>query len=204
MTSSHKPDVRPPVLAYSTFLGGSTAEAGSGIAVDASGNAYVAGFTQSFDFPTTPGAFQATNHGGGFSNAFVSRLNAAGSALVYSTYLGGSGEAEGSAIAVDASGNAYVTGRTASSDFPTTPGAFQTTFGGGPLYGVYDAFVTKLNAAGSGLLYSSYLGGSDYDAGLGIATDAAGNAYVTGGSLSSDFPTTPGAFPLAPGSLSAR
>jgi hypothetical protein len=119
----------------------------------------------------------------------VSKLNAAGSALVYSTYLGGSGGAEALGIAFDASGSAYVTGTTGSSDFPTTPGAFQTILGG-----TQGAFVSKLNAVGSALLYSTYLGGRNIDWGLGLAVDASGNAYVTGQTYSSNFPTTPGTF----------
>ena len=174
-------------LVYSTYLGGSGYDDGFGIAVDASGNAYVTGFTDSTDFPTTAGAFQTTF--GGFGDAFVTELNPTGSGLVYSTYLGGSDDDEGYGIAVDTSGNAYVTGYTHSSDFPTTAGAFQTTYGGDR-----DAFVTKLNPTGSGLVYSTYLGGSDCDFGVGIAVDTSGNAYVTGITFSSDFPTTAGAF----------
>jgi len=146
-------------LVYSTYLGGRGSEGGVGfigkrIAVDASGNAYVTGYTSSSDFPTTPGAFQTTY--GGNSDVFVSKLNPTGSSLVYSTYLGGSGpengdnQEGGGGIAVDASGNAYVTGDTDSSDFPTTPGALRTTYGGNG-----DAFVSKLNAAGSSLVYST-------------------------------------------------
>jgi hypothetical protein len=138
-------------LVYSTYLGGGGPDGGSGIAVDASGNAYVTGVTASSDFPTTPGAFQTTYRE--VQDTFVSKLNAAGSALLYSTYLGGSGYDNGSGIAVDASGNAYVTGGTSSSDFPTTPGAFQATYGGNG-----DAFVSKLNASGSALLYSTTWG----------------------------------------------
>ncbi|HEY8874161.1 MAG TPA: SBBP repeat-containing protein, partial [Stellaceae bacterium] len=114
----------------------------------------------------------------------------AGSGLLYSTYLGGSGLDVGYGIAVDAAGDAYVTGFTNSTNFPTTAGAFQTTFAGGGV----DAFVTKLNVAGSGLLYSTYLGGSSIDLGYGIAADAAGNAYVTGVTASTNFPTTAGSF----------
>jgi hypothetical protein len=131
---------------------------------------------------------------GSTSNCFITKLNAAGSALRYSTYLGGSYLDGPSRIAVDSSGNAYVTGFTASSDFPTTPGAFQTTYGGNG-----DAFVSKLNAAGSALLYSTYLGGSGPDditisvSGF-IAVDGSGSAYVTGGTASLNFPITPGAF----------
>ncbi len=180
-------------LLYSTYLGGDSYDEGHGIAIDASGNAYVTGLTYSSDFPATPGAFQ-TAFGGGF-DAFVSKLNAAGSALLYSTYLGGSGDDVGFGITVDVPGNAYVTGYTYSSDFPTTPGAFQASYGGGGGYD--DASVGKLNAAGSALLYSTYLGGSGVDAGFGIAVDASGNAYITGGTFSTNFPTTAGALQTA-------
>src|SRR5438876_782482 len=180
-------------LVYSTYLGGSGPDDGKGIAVDAAGNAYVTGSTASSNFPTTIGAFQTIK--GGSGNAFVTKLNPTGSALVYSTYLGGSGAIGdyGAGIAVDASGNAYVTGGTSSSDFPTTAGAFQTTFGG-DVFGGGDAFVTKLNPTGSALVYSTYLGGSGHEAGHGIAVDAAGNAYMTGYTSSTNFPTTAGAF----------
>jgi hypothetical protein len=137
--------------------------------------------------PLPPGAFQTTY--GGKEDAFVSKLNAAGSALLHSTYLGGSEIDEAYGLAVDASGNVYITGLTYSSNFATTAGAFQTTFGG-----YLDAFVSKLNAPGSALAYSSYLGGSGPDYGSGIALDASGSAYVVGYTASSDFPTTPGAF----------
>jgi len=135
-----RPLVIDPTLVYSSYLGGSGDDLGSAIAVDASGNAYVTGFTESADLPTTPGAFQTT-FGGGVSDAFVSKLNAAGSALLYSSYLGGSDIDNGTGIGVDASSNAYITGYSFSSNFPTTPGAFQTTFGG-----VVDAFVAKVAA----------------------------------------------------------
>ncbi|HEV8306236.1 MAG TPA: SBBP repeat-containing protein, partial [Methylomirabilota bacterium] len=189
---SRHPLVIDPVLIYSTFLGGSGADEGFGIAVDAAGSAYVTGWTASASFPTTAGALDTTFNGGS-ADAFVTKLNSTGSALVYSTYLGGSGEDKSQAIAVDAAGNAYVTGWTDSSDFPTTAGAFQTALGGGR-----DAFVAKLNPSGSGLVYSTYLGGSGNESNVdfspGIALDAAGNAYVTGGTSSSNFPTTAGAF----------
>jgi len=171
-------------LLYSTYLGGRNDDFGYGIAVDASGNAYVAGLTYSSDFPTTPGAFQ-TIYAGGSNVAFVSKLNAAGSALLYSTYLG-SGFATG--IAVNSSGNAYVTGE-AGPNFPTTAGAFQATSGGDQ-----NAFISMLDPDGSALVYSTYLGGRGPDTGDGIAVDASGNAYVTGRAGSSYFPTTPGAF----------
>ena len=182
-------------LVYSTYLGGSGDDNGSGIAVDSSGNAYVTGYTHSTNFPTTANAFQPA-FGGGSIHAFVTKLNAAGSALVYSTYLGGSGGDYGQAIAVDASGNAYVTGQTFSANFPTTENAFQAAFAGGTcvsaasvIYPCGNAFVTKLNAAGSALVYSTYLGGSGGDSGSGIAVDSSGNAYVTGSTGSTNFPT---------------
>ena len=183
-------------LVYSTYLEG----AGTGIAVDASGNAYVAGFTASSDFPTTAGAFQRTYAGSG--DTFVLKLDPTGSGLVYSTYLGGSGNDEPqypyteAQIAVDPSGNAYVTGWTFSTDFPTTPGALKTELGVVTCGGVEpytwpcpDAFVAKLNASGSDLIYSTYLGGDNTDGGAAIAADASGNAYVTGVTSSTNFPT---------------
>jgi plastocyanin len=168
-------------LVYSTYLGGSGGDQGQGIAVDASGSAYVTGLTSSTNFPTA-NPLQAAN--GGANDAFVAKLNTAGSALVYSTYLGGSGDDFGDGIAVDALGNAYVTGLTGSTNFPTA-NPLQATHGGG----IYDAFVAKLNAAGSALAYSTYLGGSGGDQGQGIAVDASGNAYVTGYASSTNFPT---------------
>jgi len=184
-----------PVLSYSTLVGGAGYEAGSAIAVDSGGNAYVTGQTTSANFPATPGAVQGTL--AGVNDAFVVKLNPAGTALVYASYLGGSGADGGSAIAVDAAGNAYITGTTQSTDFPTTSGAFQTS-----LAGKKNAFVAKLNAAGTALVYSTYLGGAaDQDVfntplqdGLGIAVDSQGAAYVTGRTDATDFPVTPGAF----------
>jgi hypothetical protein len=192
------PLIIDPVLSYSTYLGGSNDDEGCDITVDSTGNAYVTGWTNSYGFPTTVGAFDRVygtiwNWNGYIlyppRDIFVTKLNAAGSAAVYSTYLGGSEDDWGCGIAVDAAGNAYVTGVTWSADFPTTPGAFQTSHGG-----YFDAFVTKLNAAGSDLVYSTYRGGSGDDSAARIAVDASGNAYVTSGTNSSDFPTTPGAF----------
>jgi hypothetical protein len=182
-------------LVYSTYLGGSSGgNGGEGIAVDADGNAYVAGFTASTNFPTTPGAFQSV-YAGGFGFAFVTKFNPTGSGLVYSTYLGGSDNKGmginnwGTGIAIDAAGNAYVTGFTFANNFPTTLDAIQPL-----LAGSWDAFVTKLNSTGSGLVYSTYLGGGNGDDGTGIAVDAQGNAYVTGETASENFPITPGAF----------
>ena len=171
---------------YFTYLGAcSNSCIGFGIAVDSSGNAYVTGYTGSTDFPTTIGSFQTAL--AGFSNAFVTKLDSAGS-LVYSTFLGGSYYDGGQGIAVDSSGNAYVTGSTSSTNFPTTTGAFQTA-----LAGISNAFVTKLNSAGNGLVYSTYLGGSGPDDGRGIAVDSSGSAYVTGFTYSTNFPATTGA-----------
>ncbi|HET7112890.1 MAG TPA: SBBP repeat-containing protein, partial [Pyrinomonadaceae bacterium] len=163
-----RPLIIDPVLTYSTYLGGSGFDQGYAIAADAFGNAYVTGATAAIDFPTTPGAFQ-TNYGGG--DAFVTKINPSGSALVYSTYLN---SASGNGIAVDSAGNAYITGEAATTKFPTTGGAFQTTPTG------FDTFITKLNAAGSALVYSARFGGNLDDFGRGIALDSANNAYITG------------------------
>jgi hypothetical protein len=174
-------------LVYSTYIGGSHNDVGYGIAVDGSGYAYVTGRTFSTDYDVTPGAFQTTNEGG--RDVFVTKLNATGTALVYSTYIGGSGDDVGYAIAVDGSGYAYVTGWTTSPNYDVTPGAFQTTNGGGS-----DVFVTKLNATGTALVYSTYIGGSGDDYGNAIAVDGSGYAYVTGFTGSTDYDVTPGAF----------
>ena len=139
-----RPLVIDPTLAYSTYLGGSDKDYGSEIAVDASGAVYVTGYTFSSNFPTTPGAFQTTY--GGSGDAFITKLNADGSAPVYSTYLGGSNADQGSGVALDSSGSGYVTGITYSCDFPTTSGAFQTTFGGGS----FDAFISKFSFGAPG------------------------------------------------------
>jgi Beta-propeller repeat/Viral BACON domain len=175
----HRSLVIDPVLSYSTYLGGSSIDYAFGIAVDSSGSAYVTGETQSADFPTE-NPIQGSD--AGFFNVFVSKLAPDGSALLYSTYLGGSGSDEGWAIAVDSSGNAYVTGVANSADFPTA-NAIQ-----GSRAGIRDAFVTKLAPDGSALLYSTYLGGSTYDYGYAVAADTDGNAYVAGETVSTDFP----------------
>jgi hypothetical protein len=182
-----RPLIIDPVLAYSTYLGGSGDDFGLGIAVDGAGSAYVTGQTLSTNFPTTSGAAQTTK-AGGFSDVFVTKLDATGSAFLYSTYLGGSDFDFSLGIAVDGAGSAYVTGATRSTDFPTTSGAAQTTNAGS-----VDAFLAKLDATGSALLYSTYLGGSSDDGGRGIAVDGAGSAYVTGDTSSTDFPATSGA-----------
>jgi hypothetical protein len=180
-----------PVLTYSTFLGGSGGDGASAVAVDASGNAYITGATTSTDFPVFPlaSAVQATSAGG--FDVFVTKLNATGTGVVYSTYLGGSGDDHGQGIAVDASGNAYVAGRTGSTDFPV-PNAFQPA-----LDGTTDGFVVKLNATGTALLYGTYLGGSGSDEVRGIAIDGSGKAYVAGFTTSSNFPASAGAYQAA-------
>lgn len=194
-----------PTLAYSTYLGGSGGDSASGIETDGAGNAYLVGTTSSTDFPVTQGAYQATNHkaASSGSNAFVTRLNPTGSALVYSTYIGGSGQDNADAITIDAVGNAYVTGDTSSTDFPVTSGAFQTVNKQAVQGNGSNTFITKLNSTGDSLIYSTYLGGSGNvtesggaygDQGLGIAVDSSGNAYVTGFTVDTDFPITPGAF----------
>jgi hypothetical protein len=173
-----------PSMVYSTFMGGTGNDMGNSIAVDISGNVYVTGNTVSTDFPATLGAYEQ-NYNGGNYDVFVVKINSWG-ALVYATYLGGSGTATydyGYGIAADSSGNAYVTGLTTSSDFPIVS-ALKSGLTGAP-----DAFVAKLNPAGSALLFSTYLGGSSSDEGYGIALDSSGNIYVTGYTNSVDFPT---------------
>ena len=164
---------------YSTYLGGGGPDEGHGIAVDVQGNAYITGSAGSIDFPVK-NAIQATQ--GGSGDAFLAKLNATGSALIYCTYLGGSGLDTASAVAVDATGSAYVTGSTFSTDFPTKD-PFQSVKGA-----QQDAFVAKINPAGTAWVYATYLGGNNVDEGNGIAVDAAGNAYVAGYTASSDFP----------------
>ena len=201
-------------LVYVTYLGGGKGinspvgadDAGDAIAVDSAGNAYVTGYTSSMDFPIVAGSYQTTFGGqtpnqnlGPFGDAFVAKLNPTGTALVYSTYLGGSGDERGTAIAVDSKGNAYVGGDTLSSNFPTK-NPYQSTFKGlggspplctscGTLVNFGDGFVAELNAAGTALVFSTYLGGALDDAVTAIALDGSGNVYVGGSTLSSDFPT---------------
>ncbi len=191
-----QPLIVDPVLGYSTYLSGPSANADNqalAIAVDSSGDAYITGYTGSTKFPVTSGAYQTTNKttAGGGTNVFVTKMNATGTALVYSTYLGGTVSDFGYAIAVDGSGNAYITGNTESHNFPTTTYAYQTsnkeTLGA-------TGFVSKLNSTGTTLLYSTYLGGSGGDYGQAIAVDSSDYAYVTGYSESTDFPITTGAY----------
>jgi len=216
-----KPLVIDPTLAYSTFLGGGgpcdiytdpnsagclQQTSGNAVAVDGDGNVYITGQTFAWNFPTSPNALQTVNHQQlptsyprGNGTAFVTKLNSSGTALVYSTYLGGSNpnydQELGNGIAVDADGNAYVTGITASRDFPTTAHAFLTVNKPAEsANGLYTGFVSKLNASGTSLVYSTFLGGTTWDQLNSIAIDPEGNAYVTGQTGSKDFPTTPGAF----------
>src|SRR6185503_14084915 len=153
------------------------------IAIDAAGNAYITGQTKSSNFPTTGGAFDRTFNidtcprcGIDQEDAFVLKLNPAGSALVYSTFLGGFNMDDGMAIAVDGAGNAYVAGETEALNFPTTANALDRTYNGS-----FDTFVTKLNATGSALVYSTYFGGSGFDSSGGLVLDSAGNSYLSGG-----------------------
>jgi len=196
-------------LAYSTFIGGTGADAANSIAIDASGNAYITGGTTSTDFPTQ-NPIQAAFAGGGGTcpaqhasicgDGFVTELDPTGSSLIFSSYLGGTGEDSGVGLVLDPAGNIYVSGGTDSSNFPTTTGASQTTFAGGSTgctnagEACGDAFLTKINAAKTAYVYSTYLGGTGDDvAGLGLAIDAAGNIHMAGVTASSNFPTTPNA-----------
>jgi hypothetical protein len=184
---TQRPLIIDPVLAYSTYLGGSTSQSVAGIAADSNGFAYVTGGTSSSDFPVTTGSFQTTP-GNSARSAYVAKLNQAGTALVYSTFLSGRG-AKGdaaTAIGIDGSGDAYIVGFATSTDFPTTSAtAYQTVNKGG------GGFFSQLGPAGATLLYSTYLSGSGTDRLQGIAVDANGNAYITGSTTSTDFPNIP-------------
>jgi hypothetical protein len=192
-------------LIYSTLIGGSgntsfeTGDQGNSIAIDINGNAFITGQASSLNYPTTPGVFQTTFAGSNF-DAFVTKLNPSGSELLYSSYLGGNSYDIGNSIAIDAGGNAYITGGTYSSNYPVTNGAFQNTLGG-----YENVFVTKMNPAGSALIYSTFIGGSGIsnggtsfggygDQGNSIIIDSSMNAYITGYTNSTDFPTTKDAF----------
>jgi len=179
-----------PTLDYSTYIGGSQDDLSAAIAIDSNGNSYITGQTLSANYPTTVGAPQTTcNSCPNGPDVFVTKLDASGSSIIYSTFLGGKGNDVAAGIAVDSAGNAYVTGQTNSSDFPVTSGSFQTTCpscsASSPLP---DAFVTKLNPSG-GLGYSTFLGGAASDQGSAIKVDGSGNAYIVGATSSNDFPT---------------
>lgn len=166
-------------LLYSTFLGGSSNDYGYAMAVDSSGNAYLTGYTESTDFPTQ-NPLQKNNAGG--RDVFVARINSEGNSLFYSTYLGGGNNDYGYSISVDKSGNTYLAGATYSNNFPTK----------NPIYGysgLYDIFITKINSEGNSFVYSTYFGGSNNDYGYGITVDLSGNVYLTGATYSSNFPT---------------
>ena len=178
-------------LVYSTYLGGAGYDEASGIAVDSAGNAYVAGWTYSSNFPITAGAFQAA---GGSGDAFVVKLDALGSRLVYAARLGGYAEDYARAIAVDPSGRAVVVGDTLSANYPITPGAAKASYGGTG----FDMFVTKLEAAGNALIYSTFLGGGDSDNARGVAVDRDGAAYLVGDTISYSYPVTTGAIQSRP------
>lgn len=189
-------------LLYSTYVGGTGFERAMRLAIDSEGNAYVGGGTNSRDFPTTVGAFDRTFHGPGptlppqpgvlqLGDGFALKLDPTGSSLIYSTFVGGMGADSLVGVAVDADGNAYITGFTGSADFPVTAGAFDTTYNGS-----LDSFAAKLDRTGSQVIWSSYVGGSSVDraTGKGIVIDSAGNSYLLGGTYSQDFPVTAGAF----------
>ncbi|HUW13731.1 MAG TPA: SBBP repeat-containing protein [Anaerolineae bacterium] len=174
-------------LVYGTFLGGSGYDYGYGLAVDSEGSGYVTGTTYSSDFPTTAEAYEREHHGR--ADAYVTKLNSAGTGLLYSTYLGGSSYDWGEALALDGEGNAYITGSTESDDFPTTEEARMPAYRGGG-----DSFIVKLDSAGRELVYSTYLGGGAFDSARSIAVDRDGNAYVAGQTGPLGFPTTAGAY----------
>lgn len=174
-------------LRYGTFLGSIRPDVVEAIAVDADGFAYVTGWTDGPEFPTTPGAFDTTGQDN--RESFVTKLDPGGTALVYSTFLGGSFSDKGHAINLDAAGRAIVAGDTASTDFPVTAGAFQQTKGGD-----FDVFVTKLNANGSALVFSTFLGGTAFELPSSIAIDGTDNILVVGSSGSTNFPTTSAAY----------
>lgn len=180
---TRQPLIIDPVLDYSTYLGGSGDEAPEGLAVDANGNVYIAGLTSSTNFPLANA--QQASKGGGTFDVFVTKLNASGTGLVYSTFLGGNGDDEALGMALDANGSVYVTGETNSTDFPIV-NAVQNSYSG--TFPQFDAFLSKLTPDGSGLLYSTYLGSSGDDRGFDVAVDGNGNAYVTGKAGGAGFP----------------
>jgi hypothetical protein len=174
-------------LLYSTYMGGNDYEHGMSIALDSSNNAYITGYTWSFNYPTTIGAYNVSLSA--WEDVIVFKLNPTGTNVIYSAKVGGSEIDYGHGIAVDNSGNAYVTGSTESTDFPITTGAFNETNNDSSV----DTFVFKLNATGSDLIYSTYIGGTSEDTGQSITIDSQNNAYITGYTWSNDFPTTEGA-----------
>jgi uncharacterized protein (TIGR03437 family) len=182
-------------IVYSTYLGGSSSDVAFGIAVDARGDAYVAGTTSSYNFPVTAGAFQATPLNNS-THAFVLKLNPSGSSLIFSTLVGGSGIESVAGIRIDAAGNVFLAGATSSSDFPVTSGAFQTAASqaANPAIPISHGFILKLNAMGSALSYSTYLSGSQGAYPEAMDLTSAGEVVVTGMTHSPDFPVTAGAY----------
>ena len=187
------PLVIDPVLVYSTYLGGTSVDGIVGVATDLAGNVYVAGSTASANFPTRPGGYDGTFNGQ--IDGFVAKLNPAGTALIYSTVFGGGGLERAYEVAVDAQGAAYVTGHTNSPDFPVTAGAVNRICTSGACG--FDAYVLKLNAAGTGLAYGARVGGASSDTALGIAVDSEGSAVIVGTTRSTDFPVSGGAYQVA-------
>lgn len=188
-----KPLVIDPVLVYSTYLGGSSWDYATDVAVDSSGDAYISGDTWSVDFPIVGTSVSAAPQGG-MEDGFVAKLNSSGTALIYSTYLGGATGSWGTnafRVAVDSNGQAYVSGNTSTTDFPVTSSAFQTSLGSGAYY---NAYLAKLSASGQTLLYSTFIGGTSWENEIGLAVGANQNAYVVGQTGSSDFPTTSSAY----------
>ena len=176
-------------LIYSTYLGDNGMDFGRSIAIDPIGNAYIAGSSKSFNFPTTSGAFDVSYNGAGWNNVVVSKLNASGSDLIYSTYVGGSSGDDATKIALGPDGSAFVTGTAFSANFPTTPGSIKPVKTGNR-----DAFVFRLNPEGSALVYSTFIGGNDLDDGYSLTVDSDNNAYVTGLTISADYSVTQGVF----------
>jgi hypothetical protein len=191
-----KLDPTGSTLVYSTFLGGSDTDYGEALAVGFDGSVYIAGYTHAEDFPTTPGSYSPTWNGG-CCDGFVANLNPTGSRLRYSTFLGGGSFEDIRSIYSRGNGVVHVTGQTLSADFPTTEGAFDRTLNNNGQEGYSDAFIAALNATGSGLAYSTFLGGQYNDYGYSVGLNRGGKPYVSGETQSSDFPTTPGAFDRA-------
>lgn len=174
-----EPLIIDPQLSYSTYLGGSGVDAATSVAVDASGNMYIAGYTDSTDFPLAAPLQPTSGHG---VDGFVAKFNPAGTQLIYATYLGGTYEDRISGMVIDGSGNVIIAGYTLSTNFPIAYPSQRYSAGG------RDAFVTKINAAGTALVFSTYLGGSGADAANAVAVDSSGNIYVAGETKSADFP----------------
>jgi len=199
--------ISPPTKFYSSYLGGNNADYGQDIAATPNGEMILIGVTFSSNFPTTPGAwdrdFNTGSCGAICKDLYIAKLSASGSSLEFATFLGGNLDETGGSIAIDSSGNVYITGITYSPDFPVTAGAFDSVFGGGTCGSTFcpDLFVAKLTADGSNLVYSTYLGGSSYDYGIGIGIDGSGAVTVIGDTSSSDITTTPGSIDTNYGGL---